>query len=216
MTSGTLPTGLSLNATTGLISGTPSLAINNTPLTFKVTDSSSPALTASVNLTLTIAPATPVITTTTLPNGQVGVAYSQTLTATGGSGALTWTLTAGTLPNGLSLNATTGVISGTPTAAVVATPLTFKVTDSSSPALTATANLTLTITPAALTITTTSLANGTVNVGYLQTLLATRWNRRLDVAIDLRNPAGGPGAECVRGNNQRHADNPRGRHAAYV
>ena len=62
------------------------------------------------------------------------------------------------------------LISGTPTAAVVATPLTFKVTDSSTPPLTATANLTLTITPATLTITTTSLANGTVNVGYMQTL----------------------------------------------
>ena len=173
LTSGTLPTGLSLNATTGLISGTPSQNINSTPLTFKVTDSSSPVATATVNLILTITPLTPVITTASLPNGQVGVAYSQTLVATGGSGALTWSLTAGTLPNGLSLNATSGLISGTPTAVVVATPLTFKVTDSSTPPLTATANLTLTITPPTLTITTTSLANGTVNVGYMQTLMAT-------------------------------------------
>src|ERR1017187_10489063 len=116
-----------------LISGTPSTPVNATPLTFKVTDSGSPAKTATTtNLTLTIASATLTITTASLASGQVNVAYSLTLAATGGTGTYTWQLTAGTLPAGLSLNATTGLISGTPTTQVTATALTFKVTASGS------------------------------------------------------------------------------------
>jgi hypothetical protein len=55
------------------------------------------------------------ITTTSLPNGQPNVAYSQTLTASGGPTPYTWSISAGALPGGLTLNAATGVISGTPT-----------------------------------------------------------------------------------------------------
>ena len=140
---------------------------------FKVTDSSSPALTATANLTLTITPAALTITTTSLANGTVNVGYLQTLLATGGTGALTWQLTSGTLPAGLALNASAGTISGTPTIPVVATPLTFKVTDSGSPAQTATANLSITIAPAGLAVTTLSLPNGQVNVAYSLTLAAS-------------------------------------------
>ena len=173
LTSGTLPAGLTLNASTGLISGTPTAAVNATPLTFKVTDSSSPVQTASVSLNLTIAPTALSITTTSLASGAVGVAYSQSLAATGGTQPYHWQLTFGTLPAGLSLNATTGLISGTPTAPASATPLTFQVTDSGSPALSANASLNLTIAPTTLTIGTTSLANGTIGIAYSQTLAAT-------------------------------------------
>lgn len=57
---------------------------------------------------------TPDITTTSLPNASVGVAYSQSLTATGGEGTLVWSIVSGSLPSGLSLSSA-GVISGTPT-----------------------------------------------------------------------------------------------------
>jgi len=57
----------------------------------------------------------PTITTTTLPGGTVGTAYSQTLTATGDT-PITWSRESGTLPIGLTLS-TSGVISGTPTTA---------------------------------------------------------------------------------------------------
>lgn len=84
------------------------------------------------------------VTTTSLAGGQVGVAYSATLAATGGTAPYTWTLTGGTLPAGLTL-ASSGAITGTPTASASSTALTFKVTDSSNPAQSATANLSLTI-----------------------------------------------------------------------
>ena len=56
------------------------------------------------------------ITTTSLPIAQKGIAYSTTLSATGGSGANAWSVTPA-LPSGITLNSSTGVISGTPTAA---------------------------------------------------------------------------------------------------
>lgn len=70
----------------------------------------------------------PSITTTTLPDGAVGTAYSQTLAATGGNGTLTWSLASGILPSGLSLSSG-GVISGTPTA-VGTSNFTVRVADS--------------------------------------------------------------------------------------
>ncbi len=113
------------------------------------------------------------ITTTSLPNGQVGTAYSTTLAASGGTSPYTWSLTAGTLPAGLSLSAS-GVISGTPTAAVSAASLTFKVTDSGQPAQSNSAALSLTIVAAAApVITTTSLPNGQVGTAYSTTLVAS-------------------------------------------
>ena len=66
---------------------------------------------------ITVATATPVaITTTALPGATVGTAYGQTLTATGGNGSYAWSLSAGALPTGLTLNASTGAIAGTPSA----------------------------------------------------------------------------------------------------
>ncbi|MFI4879949.1 MAG: beta strand repeat-containing protein [Steroidobacterales bacterium] len=173
LASGTLPAGLALNPVTGTIAGTPSAVVSALPLTFRVTDSAAPAQSAVAAVTLTIAPQTLVITTTSLPGGQLGVAYSTSLVATGGTGSDTWTLTSGTLPAGLVLNATNGAISGTPTAAVSKASLTFKVTDSGIPAQNASATLTLTIAPATLQITTTTLPNGQVGAAYSAPLIAT-------------------------------------------
>jgi Putative Ig domain len=73
------------------------------------------------------------VTTSSLPLAQVGVAYSATLAASGGTTPYTWTLSGGVLPAGLSLNASTGVISGTPTAVQPSSAVQFTVTDSATP-----------------------------------------------------------------------------------
>jgi hypothetical protein len=73
----------------------------------------------------------PTITTTTLPNGTVGAAYSATLAATGDT-PITWSIDSGTLPGGLTLTGSTGVISGIPAAAGTAT-FTVKATNGVSP-----------------------------------------------------------------------------------
>jgi len=176
LASGSLPAGLVLNGSSGAIAGTPTATANASPLTFKVTDSGSPAQSQTVNLTLTISAAgtAPLaITTTSLPKGQVSVAYNATLAATGGTTPYTWSLTTGSLPAGLSLNALTGAITGTPTVTASAVALTLKVTDSGSPAQSQTAILALTVNASALLITTTSLPNGQVRNPYSASLVAT-------------------------------------------
>ena len=64
-----------------------------------------------------------------LPNGTVGTAYSYTLTAVGGKPPYTFLIASGSLPAGLSLNSSTGVISGTPISSVSLSAVTFQVTD---------------------------------------------------------------------------------------
>ena len=74
------------------------------------------ALTGGDKITGTVKYA-PTITTESLPNGTVNKEYNQTLAATG-SDTITWSIeSGGTLPTGLSLNGSTGAITGTPTAA---------------------------------------------------------------------------------------------------
>ena len=69
-----------------------------------------------------------IITSSPLPSGAVGVAYSQTLTAGGGATPYTWAIYSGSLPPGLNLS-TNGVISGTPSVATNAS-FTVQVIDS--------------------------------------------------------------------------------------
>ena len=104
--------------------------------------------------------AAPSITTDTLPNGKVGEAYSHTLTAIGAA-PITWSIDGG-LPAGLSLNADTGEISGTPTADGTA-KFTVKATNSAG---SNTKELSITIAKAApteYTVTVTSGGNGTAS-----------------------------------------------------
>jgi len=111
---GELPAGVTL-AANGNVSGTP---IESGIFTFTVAATDSNGCTGTQTITLSVFPVNcPLIVLfpSTLPDGHTGVVYDQTLTATGGAAPYTYTLTAGSLPPGLSLSSA-GVISGTPTA----------------------------------------------------------------------------------------------------
>jgi Putative Ig domain len=143
VTAGILPAGLSL-AATGVLSGTPTAA-GSFSFTVTVTDSGSPAQSRSAALSILVEPAALTITSTSLATGTVGSAYSQTLLASGGTPSYNWSVTAGSLPAGLSL-AAGGVLSGTPTAAG-SFSFTVTVTDSGSPAQSRSAALSILVKP---------------------------------------------------------------------
>lgn len=73
----------------------------------------------------------PVPTAKVLQGGIVGTAYSETISAQGGTGPYTFAVSVGSLPAGLSLNGATGIISGTPTT-VETSDFTIQVTDANS------------------------------------------------------------------------------------
>ena len=135
---GVLPPGLTLT-TSGVLSGTPS-ATGSFAFTINAGDSIGEG--AAVSYTVTINPQV-MITTTTLAGGVQNQSYSQTLSATGGTGSKTFGVTSGTLPPGLTLS-TGGVVSGTPTSTGT---YDFTVTASDSVQATAAQSYTLTIIP---------------------------------------------------------------------
>src|SRR5438094_909508 len=156
-----LPAGLTVNTSTGLISGTPTTAG-----TYSVTISATNAGgTGSATLTLTINnPPPPVITSPLTATGQVGVAFSYTITATNNPTSYNAT----GLPAGLSVNTSSGLISGTPTTAG-----TYSVTISATNAGgTGSATLTLTINPAKPVITSALIKTGLVGVAFSYTITA--------------------------------------------
>jgi large repetitive protein len=159
ISAGTLPAGLSLTGC--VVSGTPTAAGSST-ITVHVTDSGAPQQNASSNQTILVAPATLIITST-LPNGTVGVVYSSNITATGGTTPYACSISSGTLPAGIVLTGCT--VSGTPTVAG-SSAVTVTVTDAGSPIQTANSNQTILIGDAALTLTTTTMPDGTVGIPY--------------------------------------------------
>jgi hypothetical protein len=165
ITVGALPAGLSLS-TAGTITGTPTTT-GTSNFTVQVKDAN--ASTATQPLSIVVSPAVLRVTTTTLAGGTVSTAYSQTLTATGGTTPYTWSITVGSLPAGLSLS-TAGAITGTPTTAGTSS-FTVQVKDAN--ASTATQPLSIVVSSAVLQVTTTTLAGGTVNTAYSQSLTAS-------------------------------------------
>ena len=165
LTAGTLPTGLSLS-TAGAITGTPTVASGATNYTITATDSAVPALTSSKAFSLTVNNAalstTLAVASTTLTVGAPAASFTP-VTSSGGTGAVTFTLTAGTLPAGLSLS-TAGAITGTPSVTSVATNYTITATDSAVPAATSSKAFSLTVNNAGLS-TTLAVASTTLTVG---------------------------------------------------
>ncbi len=168
LASGSLPAGLTLDPSTGSLSGTPAAAPGAYPFTARVTDSASQSATKSLSVSV----ADPLsVTTSSLPGGTVGQAYSHAVAAAGGKSPYSWSVSSGSLPPGLTLDPATGAVSGTPTSAG-SFGFTVQATDSGAPARTASKSLSISV-AAQLAITTSALPDAAVGQAYSQTLAAT-------------------------------------------
>jgi Putative Ig domain len=167
---GALPPGLSLSST-GVISGTPTL-VGVFNFTVQLRDST-PVTVSSQQLTITVIPGPLLVQLAgDLTKGSVNVFYLYTLQVAGGAQPYTWKLASGALPTGLSLNTSTGAISGTPTQ-YGAFSFTGRATDTQPVSVTS-GTLRIVIDPAPLGITTSGdLAAGKLNTDYSFLMVAT-------------------------------------------
>ncbi len=163
--SGALPTGISLDPSSGTISGIPTVSGTFT-IIVQVTDTTGTSAPASFFITINPRPFN--ITTASLPGGMEGTAYSTSLAATGGTTPYYWSLSNGSLPSGLLLSTTTGYISGSPKPGSAGSySFTVTVTDNSVPQRTAQTNLSIYIEKGSFQPTVTigtGLENGTTKV----------------------------------------------------
>ena len=163
---GTLPAGLTLSAGC-VVSGTPTAAGTST-VQVKATDTGTPVENVTGPESITVSPAPLTLTLATLPGATVGVPYSATIGVSGGTAPYACSQAGGTLPAGLTLSAGC-VVSGTPTTAGTST-VQVKATDTSTPVETVTGPESLTVSPAPLTLTLSSLPNATVGSPYTATI----------------------------------------------
>jgi hypothetical protein len=200
-----LPTGLAMDST-GHITGLPTGPSGTTNFTVAVTDSSTAGVqTATKNLSISVKLATaPTISPATLPNGNAGTPYYQTLTVSGGLAPYTWSVVSGSLPGGLSLTGanSTATISGIPSL-IQSSTFAIQVTDSSVPPQTPTQDYTVSIGPALpLSITTTSLPQASLNTAYNGTISAQGGTGPYIFTLDATSGPLPPGLGFSSVNNQ--------------
>lgn len=142
-----LPSGLTMNMTTGVLSGTPT-ANGTFAVVVRVDDNAGTVATRTYALVIDAVIPLVITTPAAIPNGQVTVVYpTQTFIATGGIGAHTWSATG--LPPGLTINTTTGALSGTPSSAGSYT-IVVRATDASAAFVTRSYPTTIAASPVAL------------------------------------------------------------------
>ena len=145
VSSGSLPAGITLDPGTGTLAGTPTAA-GTSIFTVEVTDADGQSATEATTLTIISGPA---LSFPAPPAGEIGTAYSDTLTASGGTGPYTWSVSSGSPPAGITLDPATGTLAGTPTAAGTSTfTFTVQVTDAHGQSATKATTLTIISGPA--------------------------------------------------------------------
>ncbi|WP_396140616.1 choice-of-anchor D domain-containing protein [Flavobacterium sp.] len=179
ITAGTLPAGLTINATTGVISGTPS-ATSTASVTVTATNGAgSGSNTISFSIVL---PPPPIVTASTF-SGTVGTAFSNNIVATNLPTSYAYT---GVLPGGLSFDTTTGAITGTPT---VAASSTISVTATNAGGTSTAATITFNITNLPVPVLTGDLTiTGVANSSLTYTFIATNTPTSYTLASGLLPP----------------------------
>lgn len=158
ITNGALPSGLSLNTSTGLISGTVGHSAQGSAYLFAVTASDSASLFSVVTYTGFVTSYTTALLPAAMPAATPGQGYNVALTAVNGQAPYTYTITSGTLPSGLSLNTSTGIIGGTVSEAEAGLTKAFSVKSRDTNGIEKTENYSIFTNSFDITMLTTSLA----------------------------------------------------------
>ncbi|MFS8396402.1 autotransporter domain-containing protein [Xanthomonas campestris pv. raphani] len=162
VTAGALPAGITLNGSSGALIGTPG-SVGSFAFSVTATDSTSGTPSQGTRgYTLNIAAPPIVVAPSTLPAATRGTAYSQTLSASGGTAPYTYALASGALPAGLTL-ASNGTLSGT---ATVEGSFNFTVTATDAGSFTANQAYSLTVAGPNLVLPASSLPAGTAGQAY--------------------------------------------------
>ncbi len=185
LSAGSLPAGLSLNTSSGLVTGTPT-TVGTTSFSVRVTAGNGTQAISSTSIQVVAAP---VIGTAALPGALTQTLYNSTLSRTGGLAPYTWSVASGTLPAGLSLNTSTGAITGTPTTAGTSN-ITFRVTDSNGAAATSAKSIVVTLLTAPAAFNKSAPANNAT--GQARNALALSWAAatratRYEYCVDTTN-----------------------------
>ncbi|WP_244301468.1 putative Ig domain-containing protein [Stappia sp. P2PMeth1] len=173
VTAGALPDGLTL-ASNGALTGTPTTA-ETANFTVTATDANSDTGDAAYSIQIDAAPVVIALNPAagSLANGTVGTSYTETFTASGGASPYTYAVTAGALPDGLTL-ASNGALTGTPTTAETAN-FTVTATDANSDTGDAAYSIQVDAAPVVIALNPAagSLTNGTVGTSYTETFTAS-------------------------------------------
>jgi hypothetical protein len=164
-----LPAGLTLSPN-GVINWTPG-TVETVSLTVRASDANWESSTDTKALTLVVDPPIFTVSVPSASTGGVGVVYQMAASSAGQVGAVAWSISAGALPPGVTINPATGVISGVPTSSGSFTA-TVQARDSWN-ARVASATTTITIAPQPIAIATTTLAAASVRQAYQATLQAS-------------------------------------------
>ena len=187
---GSLPSGLSLNGSSGVISGTMPAVSSNTVSTFTIRATNSLGSTADKEFTITTNTTT---VTWVTPSGLIGSeqieisSYSQTVTATtNGTGAtVSYSLVSGSLPSGLSLNSSTGAITGTTPDVNGDTDFDFTLRATDSRGSTADRTFRITITDEEAFIFNKTISSTTDNYNLKSDAIANGWNQILPLRATI-------------------------------
>jgi len=150
ITSGTLPTGLSLDSSTGAVTGIPSVVYAPANVVFSVQDANGVVANTTSTVIFVVGAASSTISATATTTSQsltVGTAMASfsPLSPSGGAAPYTYSVRSGTLPAGLSLDAVTGAVTGTPSAAYPTANVTFGVQDANYAAASTTSTVSFTV-----------------------------------------------------------------------
>ena len=161
VSAGALPPGLAIDGGTGEIAGTPTAAGT---FNFDVTATDANGCSGTVSYSLTVDCGGLTLSPSVLPDGQVGAAYSATVSASGGTPPYTYQVSSGSLPVGLSLDGNTGEIAGTPTAMGTSS---FDITATDAVGCRGVGSYTITVSDCpVITITPSNLGDGIEGISY--------------------------------------------------